>query len=58
MPDSATPWTAAHQDPLSMGFSRQGYYRVVCPLLLQKYMETVLFLQLLGKFEIILKQNY
>ena len=22
---SATPWTAAHQDPLSMGFSRQEY---------------------------------
>ena len=23
MSDSATPWTAAHQAPLSMGFSRQ-----------------------------------
>ena len=23
--DSATPWTAAHQAPLSMGFSRQEY---------------------------------
>ena len=22
----ATPWTAAHQAPLSMGFLRQGYY--------------------------------
>ena len=22
---SATPWTVAHQDPLSMGFSRQAY---------------------------------
>ena len=22
----ATPWTAAHQSPLSMGFSRQGYW--------------------------------
>ena len=22
----ATPWTAAHQTPLSMGFSRQGYW--------------------------------
>ena len=22
----ATPWTAAHQDPLSMGFSRQEYW--------------------------------
>ena len=21
----ATPWTVAHQAPLSMGFSRQGY---------------------------------
>jgi len=21
-----TPWTAAHQAPLSMGFSRQGYW--------------------------------
>ena len=24
--DSATPWTAAHQAPLSMGFSRKGYW--------------------------------
>ena len=24
--DSATPWTAAHQAPLSLGFSRQGYW--------------------------------
>ena len=24
MPDSVTPWTAAHQPPLSMGFCRQG----------------------------------
>ena len=23
----ATPWTAAHQAPLSMGFSRQEYWR-------------------------------
>ena len=22
----ATPWTVAHQDPLSMGFSRQEYW--------------------------------
>ena len=22
----ATPWTVAHQVPLSMGFSRQGYW--------------------------------
>ena len=26
MPDSATPWTVAHQALLSMGFSRQGYW--------------------------------
>ena len=26
MPDSATQWTVAHQAPLSMGFSRQGYW--------------------------------
>ena len=26
MSDSATPWTAAHQAPLSMEFSRQGYW--------------------------------
>ena len=25
--DSATPWTVAHQPPLSMGFSRQEYWR-------------------------------
>ena len=28
MSDSfATPWTAAHQTPLSVGFSRQEYWR-------------------------------
>ena len=26
MPDSVNPWTAAHQVPLSMGFSRQEYW--------------------------------
>ena len=26
MSDSATPWTVAHQDPLSMGFSRLEYW--------------------------------
>ena len=26
MADSATPWTIARQDPLSMGFSRQEYW--------------------------------
>ena len=26
VPDSATPWTAARQAPLSMGFSRQDYW--------------------------------
>ena len=25
-PTLATPWTIAHQAPLSMGFSRQGYW--------------------------------
>ena len=33
-PDSATPWTVAHQAPLSMGFSRQEY-GVGCHFLLQ-----------------------
>jgi len=26
MSDSATPWTIAHQAPLTMGFSRQEYW--------------------------------
>ena len=26
MSDSETPWTVAHQAPLSMGFSRQEYW--------------------------------
>ena len=26
MSDSVTPWTAAHQAPLSVGFSRQEYW--------------------------------
>ena len=26
VPDSVTPWTVAHQAPLSMGFSRQEYW--------------------------------
>ena len=25
-PTLATPWTVAHQAPLSIGFSRQGYW--------------------------------
>ena len=29
MSDSATPWTAAHQAPPSMGFSRQEYWSEV-----------------------------
>ena len=30
--DAATSWTAAHQAPLSMGFSRQGYWSgLPCP---------------------------
>ena len=34
----ATPWTAAHQAPLSMGFSRQEYWSgVTLPLLEPKY---------------------
>ena len=28
----ATPWTAAHQAPPSMGFSRQKYWSGVVPL--------------------------
>ena len=28
MSDSVTPWTIAHQAPLSMGFSRQEYWRI------------------------------
>ena len=27
--DSVTPWTAAHQAPLSMGFSRQEHWSVL-----------------------------
>ena len=28
----ATPWTVAHQDPLSLGFSRQKYWTgLPCP---------------------------
>ena len=29
MPNSAIPWIEAHQVPLSMGFSRQGYWSVL-----------------------------
>ena len=30
--DSATPWTGAHQSPLSMGFCRQEYWSgLPCP---------------------------
>ena len=32
MSDSLTPWTVAHQAPLSMGFARQEYFsRLPCP---------------------------
>ena len=31
-PTLASPWTVAHQDPLSMGFSRQEFWSVLpCP---------------------------
>ena len=34
MSDSATPWTAARQAPLSMGFSKQEYWsRLPIPIL-------------------------
>ena len=29
MSDSVTPWTVAHQPPLSMGFPRQEYWNVL-----------------------------
>jgi len=32
MSDSVTAWTVAHQAPLSLGFSRQGYWSgLPCP---------------------------
>ena len=32
VPDSVTPWTVAHQSPLSMGFSRKEYWSgLLCP---------------------------
>ena len=32
VPDSATPWTVAHQGPLAMGFSGQEYWGgSLCP---------------------------
>ena len=34
-PTLVTPWTVAHQAPLSMGFSRQEYWSVGCSALLQ-----------------------
>ena len=39
-PTLATPWTAAYQAPLSMGFSRQKYWSGVplpSPLLLHRF---------------------
>ena len=34
---SATPWTVAHQSPLSMGFSRQeSWSGLLCPYLTHK----------------------
>ena len=41
MPNSATPWTAAYQAPLSMGFSRQEYWSRV---LLSDYLGSILTL--------------
>ena len=39
MSNSATLWTAAHQAPLSMGFSRQEYWSG-CHFLLQGIFQT------------------
>ena len=41
---SATPWTAAYQAPLSMGFSRQEYWSgVPSPSLIKPYMFFIIF---------------
>ena len=40
----ATPWTAAHQPPLSMGFARQEYWSgVPLPSLVQCYRHMLIF---------------
>ena len=38
----ATPWTAAHQAPLSMGFSRQEYWSGVPLPSLMIYLDSIL----------------
>ena len=44
----ATPWTAAHQAPLSMGFSRQEYWGGVPLLLYSNQSQTLVILCFLG----------
>ena len=41
----ATPWTTAHQAPLSMGFSRQGYWSGVPLPCLEAFLEPKLVLK-------------
>ena len=53
-PSLATPWTAAHQAPLSMGFSRQEYWSGV-PLPSPNIIATLYF-YIVFKFTCKLKQ--
>ena len=46
-PTLATPWTAAYQAPLSMGFSRQEYWSgVPLPSPIKPYIRTILIVEL------------
>ena len=50
----ATPWTVAHQAPLSMGFSRQEYWsELPCPLpgdLLNPGIQLVFYVSCIGRW--------
>ena len=49
----ATPWTAAYQDPLSMGFSRQEYWNGVPLPSPSKMLVMFYFLTLLGTWSVL-----
>ena len=48
----ATPWTAAHQAPPSMGFSRQEYWSGV-PLPSQTFMLSKYKLAIIAKYDVL-----
>ena len=47
--NSATPWTVAHQAPLSMGLSRQEYWSCLRRLILDRFLVSVIWVKITAR---------